>query len=279
MKKKWIPWLFLVPSLSGVMIFVLLPFADVIRRSFSDAMGTQFTGLENYREVWKNEAFQMAAKNTLHFLAACIPLLLVISLGVALLLEGQRHFQKGFKSIFLLPIAVPVASVAFLWRVFFEKTGLVNALLTFIGKEPVAFLTGGCAFGVLVFSYIWKNTGYHTVLWIAGLGGIQKSWYEAARVDGAGSFACFWYITLPSLRGFAVMIVILSFINSFKVFREAYLIAGGYPHESIYMLQHLFNNWFLALDVQKMAAAAVMLAVIVLTAAAILLRLGGEESQ
>ena len=102
--------------------------------------------------------------------------------------------------------------------------------------------------------------GYDVVLWIAALSGIGEEQYEAARVSGAGSFACFFYITLPQMKPGIVMIGILSFVNAFRVFREAYLIAGDYPHESIYMLQHLFNNWFTKLDIQKMSAAAVMMA-------------------
>lgn len=278
MKQKWVPWLFLAPSLCGVFVFVLLPFLDVIRRSFLEAVGGQFAGWNNYQAVLGNQAFQMAGKNTLRFLLVCIPLLLALSLGLALLLERQKVLRNFFKTVFLLPMAVPVASVAFLWNVFFQKAGLMNALLSLSGREGVEFLDSSRAFGVLVFSYLWKNAGYDMILWLAGLLGIPESYYEAARVDGAGRFACFWHITLPSLRGFAAMIAMLSLINSFKVFREAYLIAGSYPHESIYMLQHLFNNWFLSLDIQKMSAAAVMLAGLVLVAAGLLLQ-GGKEDE
>ena len=115
------------------------------------------------------------------------------------------------------------------------------------------------AFGVLVFSYLWKNLGYDIVLWIAGLSGISENIYEAARVDGAGELKCFLYITLPNLLPSLYTISVLSLLNSFKVFREAYLISGDYPHESIYMMQHLFNNWFVSLDIQKMSAASVMI--------------------
>ena len=96
------------------------------------------------------------------------------------------------------------------------------------------------------------------MLWLAGLNAIPQELYEAARVDGAGSWQCFCCITLPGLKGTAFLTAVLSVINSFKVFREAYLVAGDYPHESIYMLQHLFNNWFVSLDIQKMSAASVM---------------------
>ena len=95
------------------------------------------------------------------------------------------------------------------------------------------------------------------ILWLAGLGGISKEMEEAARVDGAGSLQRFWRIVLPNLKGSLYTIVILSFLNSFKIYREAYLTAGAYPDQSIYLLQHLFNNWFVNLELDKMAAAAV----------------------
>ena len=119
-------------------------------------------------------------------------------------------------------------------------------------------MNSGYAFWILVFSYIWKNLGYDIVLWIAGLSGISENIYEAARVDGAGEWKCFISITLPNLLPSLFTISVLSLLNSFKVFREAYLVAGNYPHESIYLMQHLFNNWFLDLDLDKMAAAAVI---------------------
>ena len=116
---------------------------------------------------------------------------------------------------------------------------------------------------MLVFSYIWKNLGYDVVLWLSGLLGIQESIYEAAKVDGAGAVKTFFYITLPNIRPVAFTIVILSFLNSFKVFREAYLVAGNYPQESIYLLQHVFNNWFSELSMDKMAAGSVLLCSVV----------------
>jgi multiple sugar transport system permease protein len=255
-------WLFLLPSFLGVIFFVLLPFADVIRRSFCEAMSSRFVGLSNYRLVLHNAAFLLAVKNTGRFLLTCIPLLLVVSFILSLLLYYQKKYTEFFKMSFLLPMAIPVASVVLLWRLLFHENGLINVLLLHLGKEKIDFMNTSKAFLVLGFSYLWKNTGYNVILWLTGLNGISVNLYEAASVDGAGFFAKLRYITLPQLLPSVYVITILSFVNSFKVFREAYLVAGDYPHESIYMLQHLFNNWFVNLDVQKMSAAAVMCVVI-----------------
>lgn len=262
--KNWMGLVFLAPSLIGVGIFILLPFADVVRRSILDAMGNQFVGLTNYSTVLSNEAFRLAVRNTVHFLVVCIPLLLLLSLLVALLIQQIKGFQSFLKTTFLFPMAIPVASVVLLWRLFFDSDGFFNEALAIFGLQGANWMNSRHAFGVLVFTYLWKNTGYDMILWLAALSDIPKERYEAASVDGAGKWQSFWYITRPALRPAVFVIGILSLVNCFKVFREAYLIAGNYPHESIYMLQHLFNNWFVSLDIQKMTAASVLLAVTML---------------
>ena len=177
-KKKLTDIAFIVPSLAGVSIFVLIPFIDVLRRSFTNVSGTQFVFFSNYITIFQNAAFRLAFSNTI--------------------------------------------------------------------------------------KYVWKNLGYNVVLWMAGLTAIPDTLYEAARADGANNIQCFRYITMPNLMSTLYTITVLAFLNSFKVFREAYLVAGDYPHESMYLLQHLFNNWFRELSLDKMSAAAVVIALLIL---------------
>lgn len=275
-------WLFLLPSLAGIIFFILIPFGDVVRRSFFEAMSGKFVGINNYITVFANEAFQLAAKNTGRFILICIPLLLVISLVLSILVMGQKKLGDFFKSSFLIPMAIPVASIVLLWNVFFNKNGLLNKLVSMLGYQSVDWMHTSKAFYILVFSYLWKNTGYDMVLWLAGLNGISLALYEAASIDGAGAWEKFRYITLPELLPTAFTLFVLSLINSFKVFREAYLIAGSYPDSSIYMLQHLFNNWFVNLDIQKMCAAAIVVAAALLIFILIVMKFsnrGEEDSQ
>lgn len=251
-------WLFLLPSLAGVVLFVLLPFLDVIKRSFYEGMSGRFAGFNNYRLVLNNTAFRLAVKNTARFLVTCIPLLLLLSLGLSLLLYYQKRYAVFFKTAFLFPMAIPVASVVLLWKLFFHGNGLINGILLYFDQDKVDFMNTDKAFLVLVISYLWKNTGYNVILWLTGLNQIPTVLYEAASVDGAGFLQKLYYITLPGIRPSIFVVSVLAFINSFKVFREAYLVAGDYPQESIYLLQHILSNWFLALDIQKMSAAAVL---------------------
>ncbi|GKG99724.1 sugar ABC transporter permease [Hungatella hathewayi] len=220
--------------------------------------------MQNYLTVMGNRAFRLASFNTLRFLVICVPLLVVVSLFCSMMIAGLKEGGTVFKTSLLIPLAIPVASIVLLWKLFFHPQGLVNQITALFGMPGMNWIDGDTAFGVLVFTYVWKNLGYDVVLWVAGLAAIPDELYEAARVDGAGILARFLYVTLPGLSKTAVLVVSLSVFNSFKVFREAYLIAGEYPDESIYMLQHLFNHWFVTLDIQKMSAASVLLLLAVL---------------
>ena len=271
MYKKWkkalIPWLFLAPSLVGVIWFTGIPFLDVVKRSFQDAMGTKFVGIENYQEVLENSAFRLAARNTARFLVLCIPLLMAISLCVALLISSNADKNRKnsslrlFRTTLVLPMTIPAASMVLIWKILLCPEGVLNQILSkATGKIwEIDWAFSKWAFPILMATYLWKHTGYDMVLWLAGLQGISGELYEAAKMDGAGVLARMRYITFPGLRGTFGLVGILSIVNSFRVYREAYLLSGSYPDSSIYLIPHLFAHWFLTLDIQKMTAAAVMM--------------------
>ncbi len=254
---------FVLPSLAGVFVFVLIPFADVVKRSFLSAMSGKLVGAKNYLTVFNNEAFRLAALNTLKFVGVCIPLLVAISLILAVTVSGIKGSASLYKTSILIPLAIPVASVVLIWQVMFHQNGFLSGLSLATGGGAADWLKTNKAFWILVATYIWRNIGYDMIIWLAGLSNISPYLYEAAGIDGAGWLQKFFYITLPNLTTTLFTIAVISLLNSFKVFREAYLIAGDYPHESIYMLQHLFNNWFVSLDVDKLSAGAVVVAVTV----------------
>ena len=264
--------LFLLPGMFGVLGFVLFPCLDVLRRSFVTAASGEFAGLDNYREVLSNTAFLLAAANTARFAAICLPVLIGLGLVIALLLFQMPGAQL-LKSIFLFPMAMPAMTVVLVWRMVFSEEGFINRLT---GNET-DFMNSGFSFWILVLTYLWKNLGYTVVLWLSGISQIPSETLEAAAVDGAGWAKRFRFVMLPQLKGTLYTITVLSFLNSFKVFREAYLVAGAYPHESMYLLQHLFNNWFVKLELDKMAAAAVCVAVCMFAVILVLWRLWEEK--
>lgn len=255
-------YLFLLPSLTGVLVLFVIPYLDVLRRSFLDGTGQRFVGMDNYKTVVENISFRLAAGNTVLFLAVCVPLLLFLSLLIAIYLQKNKVIGNWLKSVFLLPMAMPVASIVLLWNVLFTRNGFLSGFLGLFGVAGQNWLNTRYSFAILVFSYIWKNLGYDIVLWLAALATIPSEIYEAARVDGAGEGQCFLHITMPNLWSSLFLILTLSLINGFKVFREAYLVAGDYPEQHIYLLQHLFNNWFRDLAVNKLAAGAVLMGLV-----------------
>ncbi|MCL1855842.1 MAG: sugar ABC transporter permease, partial [Clostridia bacterium] len=223
-----------------------------------------FAGVANYAAIFQNASFQQAAFNTLRFTVLCVPVLLCISLGLALLLSGSVLGRGALRAAFLLPIAIPVASVALLWQMIFHANGLLNGLLTALTLPRIDWMRTGWSLFCLFISYVWKNTGYNMVLFLAGLGDISPALYEAASVDGAGMLRQFVSITWPCLRPTLFTVTVLSLLNTFKAYREAWLVAGNYPQGSIYLLQHTLNNWFTALEIEKLCAAAVVIALIIL---------------
>ncbi|WP_455530542.1 carbohydrate ABC transporter permease [Ruminococcus sp.] len=267
---------FLLPSIIGVFLFILLPFADSVRRSFCTAVKGDYIGLKNYETIFHNEAFALAVKNTLRFTAVCLPVLIISSFFIAYFLCRLKYIRL-IKSALLFPLAVPTATLVFIWQVLFGDSGCINGILQDMGSEGISFLHSGASFYVLVGSYVWKNLGYTVLLWVTGMMSISTSLTEAARVDGANERQCLFKIILPNLKPTLYTITILSFLNSFKVFREAYLVAGSYPHESIYLLQHLFNNWFVNMELDKIAAAAVCVFAVIFLGIILLQRLWDRE--
>ena len=276
-RRKIIAISFLLPHMLGVLYFFLLPMVQVLLRSVQSAVGGRWVGLQNYRTVFQNTAFALAASNTARFIAVCVPILVGLSLILTVAVQFLPLVGKTIRSAFLLPMAIPAASVVLVWKALFHDNGLVNHAFLDTGMGTIPWMDSGAAFWMLVLSYLWKNLGYTMVLWAAGLSAIPKSCYEAAQVDGASSWQIFFQITLPNLRGTGYIIVVLSVLNSFKVFREAWLVAGDYPDESMYLMQHLYNNWFRELDFDKIAAASVICSAVIFLLIGLLRRAWDKE--
>lgn len=256
--------MFLIPSLVGIAVFYIIPYCDIFRRAFFATSGKEFVGLGNFTDIITNEAFLLAIRNTGRFVVVCIPLLLILSFAIALYIYNRLSENTLLKTMFLAPMAIPVAAVVLFWKILFQKQGLLNALLAALDINTIDWMNTGYAFWILVLSYVWKNLGYHIILWIAGLSMIPNNLYEAARIDGAENRQMFFRITLPNLKPMIFVVVVLALLNSFKVFREAYLVAGNYPNESMYLIQHLFNNWFRDLSLDKMAAASFLISIVLI---------------
>ena len=254
---------FLSPSLLGVGVFFILPFGVVVYYSLIDGVGSRnFVALENFKKLFSNSAFLLAAKNTLSFSLIAVPLAVILAIVLALMLESRIPLKSQFRTFFLSPMMVPVASVVLIWQVLFNYNGTVNEFLSLFGIEKIDWLQSEYAQIVVMLLFLWKNLGYNMILFMAGLSNIPKDLLEVADVEGASELYKFFNIKLRYLSPTILFVAILSLINSFKVFREVYLLAGDYPYETLYMLQHFMNNTFKSLDYQKLSAAAVVMALV-----------------
>lgn len=260
--KKYIVFLF--GSIVGTSVFLLVPYLYVVFISFFERNENSFVGLKNYIEVFHNHAFITAMGNTFQFIVICVPLLLAISLLISLYIFENQRLGNLLKTGFLVPMAIPVSSMVLLWKCAFDDNGIINGLLESIGFQTVNWMNSNLAFLILVFSFIWRNLGYNIILWLAALSSINPDINEAAKLDGADFWQRVMHVILPSIKNGTFVIMVLAVINSFKVFREVYLVAGEYPDESIYMVQHIFNNWFRNLEMDKLAAGAVINSVILI---------------
>lgn len=257
--------MFLAPSIMGFCIFFLIPFIGGFYYSLVDSpVNGSFAGFSNYISLIKNPSFIKAVTNTVLFTIISVPLNMLLSLELAILLNKEIYGKSILRTLFITPLVVPVASVVLIWQAFFDINGTLNVLIAAFGLNPVDWMKTEYARGVVLIVYLWKNIGYSMVLFLAGLQSIPVQYYESARIDGANSWQQFKNITLVYLTPTAFFVFIMSIINSFKVFRETYLISGGYPHDSIYMLQHYMNNMFAALDYQKLTSAAFIMAAFII---------------
>ena len=262
---------FLSPSLIGVGVFFIVPFGVVVYYSMIDGVGSRtFVFLENFIKLFNNSAFIMAAKNTLQFSAIAVPLAVILSIVLALMLECRIPMKSQFRTFFLSPMMVPVASVVLIWQVLFNYNGTINEFLALFDIAKIDWLQSDHCQAVVIILFLWKNLGYNMILFMAGLANIPKELLEVADVEGASEWYKFFAIKLRYLSPTVLFVTILSLINSFKVFREVYLLTGDYPYEKLYMLQHFMNNTFKSLDYQKLSAAAVVMALVMVVLIALL---------
>lgn len=278
-RQSLIALLFIIPSLLGFGLFYLWPFLSALGYAFTDKpIGGQFAGLDNFISLFQNKAYLMGLTNTLLLMGTGVPLNMGLALALALMIRRLKRRRDLVTLLFLIPLVIPSGSMVYFWKMFFDYNGYLNRLLAMGGLERINWLDTALVRYVVTLIFIWKNLGYNIILFLAGLSSIPQEYYEAARVDGARPRQIFRYITAPCLLPTLFIVTIMSIINSFKIFKEVYLITGSYPHESIYLLQHFMNNMFQSLHYPKLATATCFLVLIITIATQLLFRLEKKVS-
>ena len=253
------------PSLLGVLVFFVLPFLVVIYYSMiSDIVSKEFVFLDNFKRLIENPAFRQAARNTATFSLVAVPLAVILPLMLAVILMGKIPGKSRFRTAFITPLMVPVASVVLIWQVLFHYNGVLNEFTALFGHDPVDWLKSDYGQIVLLVLFLWRNIGYNMILFMSALAAIPRDIIEVAMLEGAGTIWRFFHIKLRYLSSSIFFVALLSLINSFKVFREVYLLTGKYPYDNLYLLQHFMNNTFKTLDYQKQSAAAILMCLVVI---------------
>ncbi len=253
---------FLAPSGLGVLAFFIIPFLVIVYYSIIDnPIQTNFVGVKNYVQLAHNQAFLQALGNTFRFSVIAVPLAVILPLLLAMLLDCRIPGKSIFRTIYISPLVVPVASVVLVWQVMFDKNGALNSIIRGMGADPVNWMDSVYNQFIVLSLFLWKNLGYNMILFMAGLGDIPMELIEVAKLENASSWQIFWKIKIRYLSSTVFFVMIISLINSFKIFREVYLLTGGYPYGNIYYLQHFMNNQFEKLDYSKISTAAVIMSI------------------
>lgn len=266
-------FLFSLPSIIGMFVFFLIPFVICIILSLTDSISSmKFVGIDNYVDIISSRTFRLAVWNTFKFIIVAVPLIMIFSLTIAMLLYQKLAGFEFFRSIFVFPLVLPVSSVILFFQLVFAENGFANDFLSLLGLPVKNWLDSSYSFVVLVILYIWKNCGYNIILFLAALNSIPKVYYEAAEMDTESRISKLRYITLPMIRPYLFFILVISIINTFKSFKEAYILCGNYPNENIYMIQHFMNNNFQNLNYTRLSVGAILIFAIIFIFIFILLK-------
>lgn len=262
-RERLVSLAFVSPSLLGVLIFFVLPFFVVIYYAFvNNPVLHEFVGFDNFRNLFQNQSFRLAAKNTAIFSLISVPSAVIGSLLLACMLSQKIPLRSQIRTFMLSPLMVPVASIVLIWQVIFSNNGALNDFLAHFGVEKIDWMKSEFNRDVVILLFLWKNIGYDMILFLAALSNVPTDIQEMAMLEGASSTRIFFQIKLRYIFPTILFVTILSLINSMKIFREVYLLTGKYPYDGLYLLQHFMNNTFESMDYQKLSSAALVMAAV-----------------
>lgn len=276
MKNKYFSkaWFYLFPALLVLGMFQIYP----IIKSFLMGFYTDFNYLEdvvyewgfnNFSNLFHDSDFILAIKNTCVLTLFAAPLSILVSLVFAVLLNMNIHCRKIFQSIYFLPFVTSMVAVSIVWAWMLNKDyGLINSILAVFGISKVAWLTNPkMTIPILVVLSVWKGLGYRVIIFLAGLQGIDKQYYQAARIDGAGALRRFFHVTIPFLRPTIFFLSVTTIIDIFKTFDEVYVMYSNQPgplNSGLTIVYYIFTKFYRHWEFASAAAASFVLFLIIL---------------
>ena len=277
-----IGWFFLLPAAILIFVFCFYPMFQAILLSFKSGNGEKAVWtLKNYERIWMDKTFRQCLFNTVFYLVVQVPLMLVLALMLAQLLNNPNIKCRGlFRTMIFLPCATSLVSYSMIFKSLFADKGLVNVVLEGIGLEPVSWFQGAwTARFVIIIALIWRWTGYNMVFYLAGLQNIDYSVYEASRIDGANARQQFFKITIPLLKPTILLTAIMSTSGTLQLFDESVnLTAGGPGKASMTLAHYIFNISFVETPKFSYAAAiSVFILVCVATLSFVQMKVGDKR--
>ncbi len=260
------PYLYLLPTIIGLVLFTAGAVAVSFVMSFSQwdiITPPRWVWIENYVHLWQSDIFWQVFGNTLYFVVLAVPLSVTCSLALALLVNTRLRGITFFRTAYFLPVVSSMIAVALVWSwIFNADYGLLNYLLRVLfGVRGPAWLDStSWALPAMVIVTVWRGLGYSMVIFLAGLQNIPQDLYHAATIDGAGAWGRFRHVTLPMLSPTTFFVLVITFINSFQVFEQTYVLTKGGPANATLTLSYyIYQNAFQFFQMGKAAALSYVL--------------------
>ncbi|MFJ3957376.1 carbohydrate ABC transporter permease [Arthrobacter sp. NPDC090010] len=232
---KWFtPWILVAPALLWLLVFNIWPSLNTIRMAFTNAKPLggkeRFVGLDNFQMILKDDQVMNALLNSVIYMIICVPLLTLLPLLLAILVQKPLKGIAFFRTAFYTPVIASAVVVGLMWSWLLDSRGAVNNLAQalHVVSEPIPFLTDRWLVIISAISLtVWKGLGYYMIVYLAALGNVGKELHEAAAIDGAGAIRRFWSVTVPGVRGAMGLVAVLVAISALRVFSEVFILTGG----------------------------------------------------
>lgn len=279
--KTYVPYLFLTPALVLFAILMVYPVIYSFLLSFQTNEGGVMVaaGLMNYERLFSDRIFWTALKNTMIILIIQVPIMLTLSLILAVILNHLVRLKSFFRISFFMPAVTSLVAYSIIFSIMLMEDGLINQFLTVIGISKIPWLSHPWwAKASLILAMIWRWVGYNMVIYLAALQNVEESLYEASSIDGAGRLRQFFAITIPQLRPVILFTIILSTIGTLQLFDEPYTLTKGGPSDATLTIgMYLYQTGFRYFDLGYASTIAYVIVVLIAVLSYIQFRLMGDE--
>ena len=283
---KLTPYLFLFPAIALLGLTVFFPAIQAFALSFTRyeydiTQAPEWIGWENFQRLGQDKIFWQTIKNTLLYLIGVVPILVVVPLGLAIIVNQKLRGINWFRTAFYTPVVISMVVAGIAWKALYTENGILNQFLQQLGLKDIPWLTNPrWAIWSVMLVTIWKGLGYYMVIYLAGLQSISPELYEAAAIDGSDSWKKHIDITLPLMRPYLFLVAVISAISATKVFEEIFIMTQGGPRNSSKtVVYYLYERAFQDLDISYACTIGLVLFLGILGLSIINLKLTVESNK